>query len=519
MVPHRFSESDGMVAAETNACSLMEHKNAIVIGAGVAGMATAIRLAVQGFEVDVVEKNAYPGGKLSHFTIGDYSFDAGPSLFTQPQNFEELFAFAGESLADYLSYERENVSCRYFFEDGTRVTAFADLQRFADELKVKLGESEESLFAYLKQSGDMYTHIGELFLNYSLHTKDILFSKRIGKALNTLRWSYLLGSLHQHNAKAFRNPKTVQLFNRYATYNGSNPYKAPGMLGLIPHLEHNEGTFYPKGGMISLTNAIYKLALKKGVRFHFNTAAERIIHDDKKIKSVVAAGKTMEADVVVSNMDAYFTYGKLLQEPLRADKILKQERSSSAVIFYWGISRSFQELGLHNIFFTENYEAEFDHLFRLHSLYDDPTVYINITAKSEPGVHAPAGKENWFVMVNAPANHGQDWEAYREKYRSVILSKLSRMLKTDIAPLIEEEAVLDPVLIETRTDSYMGSLYGTSSNSRMAAFMRHPNFSKQWQGLYFVGGSVHPGGGIPLCMKSAKIASEMIVNDLSKKRG
>jgi phytoene desaturase len=315
------------------------------------------------------------------------------------------------------------------------------------------------------------------------------------------------------NAAHFKNQKTVQLFNRYATYNGSDPYKAPGMLSLIPHLEHNEGSFYPKGGMISITHALYKLALKKGVIFHFNTPVERIIQQDKKVTGVVANHENIFAEVVVSNMDVYFTYKHLLGDPHRSKKLLKQERSSSALIFYWGIKKEFSALGLHNIFFAKDYKAEFDHLFRLKKMYDDPTVYINITGKCEPGLQAPDGKENWFVMVNAPANVGQDWETYRTKYRAAIIAKLNRVLKTDIEPLIEEEQVLDPVLIESKTASFMGSLYGTSSNAKMAAFLRHPNFSKTIKGLYFVGGSVHPGGGIPLCLKSAKIMSEIVAGD------
>jgi phytoene dehydrogenase-like protein len=151
-------------------------------------------------------------------------------------------------------------------------------------------------------------------------------------------------------------------------------------------------------------------------------------------------------------------------------------------------------------------------------MYDDPTVYINITAKCEPGLQAPKGKENWFVMVNAPANAGQDWQSYREKYRRAIIQKLNRVLQTDIEPFIETEEVLDPVSIESATSSFMGSLYGTSSNSKMAAFLRHPNFTDAIQGLYFVGGSVHPGGGIPLCLKSAKIMSEMVKDDLKKRQ-
>ncbi len=486
---------------------------AIVIGAGVAGLASAIRLAVQGMEVTVYEKNSYPGGKLSHFTIGDYQFDAGPSLFTQPQNLEELFALAGEQITDYFSYHKMPVSCHYFYEDGTTVKAYADRDQFDRELVEQLGETPGTLATYLKRSERIYHDIGSVFLQHSLHKRVTLFKANILRALKATRWPYLFRTMHQLNSRYFRNAKTVQLFNRYATYNGSNPYQAPGMLSLIPHLEHNEGSFYPKGGMISITNALYQLALKKGVHFYFNTPVQRIIHTEGKVCGVVVNDENRTADTVVSNMDVYFTYRHLMNDSSKARQVLQQERSSSALIFYWGIRKEFPQLDLHNIFFTLDYQAEFDHLFRLKKMYPDPTVYINITSKCEPGVQAPAGCENWFVMVNAPANIGQDWETYRTLYREAIITKLNRLLQTDLEPLIEVEELLDPVLIESRTASYMGSLYGTSSNSKMAAFLRHPNFTNAVKGLYFVGGSVHPGGGIPLCLLSAKIMSEIVAKD------
>jgi phytoene desaturase len=323
--------------------------------------------------------------------------------------------------------------------------------------------------------------------------------------------------MHAMNARHFTNAKTVQLFDRYATYNGSNPYKAPGMLSLIPHLEHNEGVYYPNGGMISIAKALYQLALKKGVIFYFDSPVERIIQHERKVKGVVVGGENVEADLVISNLDVYFTYCHLLQNENKAHTILKQERSSSALIFYWGIKKEFPQLDLHNIFFTKNYREEFDHLFRSKKMYHDPTIYINITAKCEPGLQSPEGTENWFVMVNVPANVGQDWVSYGAAYKKVIINKLNRILQADIEPLIETEEIMDPVLIESKTGSFMGSLYGTSSNTRMAAFLRHPNFSKTINGLYFVGGSVHPGGGIPLCLRSAKIMSEMVADDLKNR--
>jgi phytoene dehydrogenase-like protein len=164
---------------------------------------------------------------------------------------------------------------------------------------------------------------------------------------------------------------------------------------------------------------------------------------------------------------------------------------------------------MHNIFFSKDYEHEFHSIFNENTVCDDPTVYINITSKHKPD-DAPQAQQNWFVMVNVPPNKGQDWDALIALTKKAVLSKLSRLLKKDIEPLIINESILDPRSIESKTASYQGSLYGTSSNNRYAAFLRQANFSKQIQNLYFCGGSVHPGGGIPLCLLSAKIVSELI---------
>ncbi len=487
-------------------------KKAIIIGAGVAGIATAIRLCVQGFETSVYEKNSFAGGKMHDLLINGFHFDAGPSLFTQPGNVSELFDLAGEPIESYFRYHQLPVSCHYFYEDGSVIKAFGDKELFAKEIAEKTNDTQQSLLSYLDKAANIYNRIGNIFLNFSLHKRKTFYKAPLLKAITATRLPYLFRSLHQVNAKHFRDKRTVQLFNRYATYNGSDPYKAPGILSLIPHLEHNEGSFYPEGGMISIAKALYALAVKKGVHFYFDTPVQRIIHNDSKVVGIVANNVNINADIVVSNMDVYLTHKHLLHDESKAKKLLRQERSSSAIIFYWGIQKEFPELALHNILFAENYKAEFANLFNKKGIYQDPTVYINITSKEEPGIQAPVGGENWFVMINVPANKGQDWEAARAAARAAVISKINRVLKTDIEPLIVAEEIADPVTIEAATATYMGSLYGTSSNSKGAAFLRHPNFSKTIEGLYFAGGSVHPGGGIPLCLKSAKIVAELVVD-------
>ena len=488
----------------------MQDSKAIVIGTGVGGLAISIRLALKGYQVEVFEKNSYPGGKLSAFEKDGFRFDAGPSLFTQPQNIEELFTLAGEPLEKYFSYQRVPIANKYFYENGKQVKAFTDAEDFAKEMKLQLNEDPQVVLKYLQQSKKLYENIGLLFLEHSLHRAKTWFHSRVFKAFLTLKLPYLFQSLHQYNSSKFSSPEAVQLFNRFATYNGSSPYKTPAMLSLIPHLEQNEGTFYPTGGMISITNALYQLALKKGVKFHFDSPVQRIIHDNGNISGVEVNEQVYSAKIIVSNADVYFTYKNLLANLSMAKKVLKQERSSSAVIFYWGIKKKFPQLELHNIFFSKEYKNEFEYIFKEGKLSSDPTVYINITSKMQAN-QSPEGKENWFVMVNAPANLGQNWEELKKALRENILLKLSRMLGEDIGAQIETEHTLDPIMIEQQTASYMGSLYGTSSNSKFAAFLRHANFTSSIKGLYFCGGSVHPGGGIPLCLKSAKIVSDLIV--------
>ena len=494
----------------------MNSKNAIVIGSGVAGLAAAIRLAVQGFAVSVYEKNEMPGGKLSAFEKDGFKFDAGPSLFTQPQNIEELFELANEPIQNYFEYNKVDIACKYFYENGTQINAYTNANLFAEELEKTVNENAATVKKYLATSEKIYNSIGTIFLNHSLHKKRTWLHIRVIKALSTLKFSYLFKSLGNYN-KQFKAKETQQIFNRFATYNGSNPFKAPAMLSLIPHLEQNQGTFYPVGGMINITNALYKLALKKGVSFTFNANVQKIICLENYVKGIVVNNKNIFADVIVSNSDVYYTYKNLLSNEHKASHVLKQERSSSAFVFYWGINKAFTNLGLHNILFAENYAKEFEAIFKTKTIYSDPTIYINITSK-EDAHQAPSNKENWFVMINVPADTNYNVDELKVIARKNIVTKLNRILNTNIEEHIIFEDTLHPQTIQSNTSSYLGSLYGTSSNSKMAAFLRHKNFIGGIKNLYCCGGSVHPGGGIPLCLKSAKIVSDLVQEDYKKKR-
>ncbi|MEA5402361.1 1-hydroxycarotenoid 3,4-desaturase CrtD [Arcicella sp. DC2W] len=489
-------------------------KKVAIIGAGIGGISTAIRLAQKGFEVSVFEANSYAGGKLSSFDLNGYRFDAGPSLFTLPNLVEELFELVDKNPKEYFEYIKLPDICHYFWEDATKLTAWAENERFAKEVEDVTGEPAQKILDFLKDSAFKYEVLDGLFLQDSLHKFSTWTSAKALKGYLNLPRLGIFGTMNEANEKLFKNPKIVQLFNRYATYNGSDPYQTPATLNIIPHLEYNIGAFFPKKGMVSITNSLVKLAEDLGVQFFYESKVEEILVEKDKVTGIRYSNiseKSIEKafDVVVSNMDVTPTYRKLMPHQKHPDRLLNQPKSSSGVIFYWGIKKQFAELGLHNIFFSDDYQQEFNTMFQEKTICKDPTVYINITSKLKPD-DAPEGCENWFVLINAPANEGQNWDKIIADTRQNVIQKVSRILGENIGDLIECEEILDPRTIETKTSSAQGALYGNSSNNRYAAFLRHANFSSKIKNLYFVGGSVHPGGGIPLAISSAKIACKYI---------
>ena len=484
-------------------------KKVIVIGSGIAGLAVSIRLALKGYNVQVFEQNSYPGGKLSSFSIKDYRFDAGPSLFTMPHLVTELFKLAGEDVKNYFEFSKKEIACNYFWQDGTSFTAYGERKKFLKEVEKIFDEPQYNVDQYLKKAKKKYDLTSSLFLEQSLHKVKTFISLDTLKALFQLKTFELQKSLHQANTQSFSSPHLIQLFDRYATYNGSDPYQTSGIMTLIQHLESAYGTFVPKKGMVSITESLYGLAKRLGVKFSFETVVKEIKVELGVISGIKTKSGSFSSDYVISNMDVFHTYKKLLPNEILPINRLKQERSSSAVIFYWGIKQSFPDLDLHNIFFSKNYKKEFQAIFKDKTVSEDPTIYINITSKEVVG-DAPKGCENWFIMINTPADHGQDWTQIVNRLRSHIITNISKRLNVNLKNLIVCEEVLTPPDIESKTQSYMGALYGASSNDTMAAFLRHPNFSNRIKNLYFCGGSVHPGGGIPLCLLSAKIVDELM---------
>jgi phytoene desaturase len=486
-------------------------KRIAVIGAGLGGLSAAARLAAKGYEVHLFEKNSDAGGKASQFYEQSFRFDTGPSLLTMPFVLNDLFDECGEKLSDFLSLNKLEIICRYFYNDGTVINAFSDFNKFAEEISEKTIDDDDSLNEFLDYSRRIYELTSDLFLFNSPTSFKTLFNKKALHTLLNINKIDTFRTVHQATSEFFKDKKLIQLFDRYATYNGSNPFEAPATLNIIPYVEFFPGSYLPVGGIYSVTEALKKLAEKKSVRFHFNSYVEKILLENKTATGIKVNGNDLQFDSIISNVDVNITFRNLLDNinTFESRRYKKLKPSLSGVVFYWGIDDQFPQLETHNIIFSENYRDEFDQLTKMQIIPDEPTIYIYISSKLNKN-DAPEGKENWFVMINAPYDNGQNWQQEISKARQNIIHKINKTLKTNIEEKILFEKILTPQTIEEATAAFRGSIYGISSDKRSSAFLRQQNKSRTIKNLFFCGGSAHPGGGIPLVILSGKIVSDLI---------
>ena len=487
-------------------------KKIIIIGAGLGGLSAAIRLAVKGFSVTILEKNETAGGKVNFVEENGYSFDTGASLLTMPHVFRELFEFAGKRLEDYLEIVPLEPICRYFWTDGAELEVSTDLQKTESEI-AKLNPGDVSGFRdYLADSRRKYEVAERTFLAHSLNDLPNLLRPKYFKDLLVIS---SLKTLNAHNQKYFQSPKLQQLFNRFATYNGSSPYQVPATFALIPFVEFGLGAWSVRGGIYQIPKALEKLARELGVEFRFNAPVEKILVENKKAIGVKPQNsELLKSDFVIANADAIETYRNLLDEKDRPHfsnkRIEKTEPSCSGFVLLLGVKKKFDQLAHHNIFFSDDYKAEFDAIFKLKRPAKNPTIYICATSRSDE-TQAPKNCENLFVLVNAPYTSKEiDWSKEAKNYRNLIIKKLEEFGLNDLEKSIEVEKIITPTDLENKYLANKGSIYGVSSNGIFSAFFRPPNQSRDIANLFFSSGSTHPGGGMPLVLLSGKIVSEMI---------
>jgi phytoene desaturase len=490
-----------------------------IIGSGLGGMATACRLARQGLKVIVYEKNHSYGGKAGNLRL-DFEdpsnknswaiFDTGPSLMTMPFVYESLFKDCGYNLKDYLEYKKLSEYCRYFWQDGQRAVM---TEKGLDNL---FGVEKKVVDAYLERAKRVYELTKEVFLENEFNWQ-ILLKPKFWQAFINFGVLSPLQTLHNFNQKELQEEHLIQIFDRYATFNGSSPFKTPATMRLISYIENSQepnlGVFNPRNGIRDIPKAIYELALELGVVFAFNTEVEKIVEIQSKVAGVVVEDNFLEHQIVVSNQDYYSTQEKLLGRDLKNKGKLLQNLSSSVVVFYWAVKTDQQIFGLHNTIFSQNYKQEFEDIFSLKSIPDDPTIYLNIACLESPQM-CSQGYQNWFVVINVGIKKDYTQSQLQiQNLRKNVLSKLSAVVGFKVEEKIVAQKIFTPLDLQNFTFSPFGSLYGLSSNSLFSAFLRPKLQDEKIRNLFYVGGSVHPGGGMPLAVLGAKMVADKIIKN------
>ncbi|MBN2410722.1 phytoene desaturase [candidate division KSB1 bacterium] len=488
-------------------------KSIAIIGGGLGGLSSAIRLARMGFKVKLFENNETVGGKMNEIRLGSCRFDSGPSLITMPFVIDELFEFAGYQRRSFLEFQPIEPICRYFFHDGTIFDASSDRKLMSEHIgQLTAGDIKafEKFFNYSKR---IYDRTADIFLFSPVH-----------ELKHMLKWKYLPTLLKFYQIDPFRtvnkavrsfftDERLIQIFNRYSTYNGSNPFRAPATLNIIPYVENGLGGFYIMGGIYRLVEALQTIAKQLGVEIFLSSHVEKIFSNKNVVQGILVNGERVNADYVICNADVVTSYNDLIDGyPQIRKRMNKLEPSLSGLVFFWGINERHVLLKHHNILFSADYEKEFKQIFDDLKAPDNPTIYIAITSKKDKN-HAPKDWENWFVLLNMPYLHQQqNWKVIAEKMKNIVITRLLE-IGIDIRSKIREEKIMSPEDFYTLYKSNKGSIYGISSNSPAMAFKRPANRDRNIKGLYFASGSVHPGGGVPLVMLSGKLTAELILEN------
>jgi len=492
--------------------------NIVVIGAGIGGMSAAARLAKAGHEVTIYENSDRSGGKCRTEWFGDYAFDTGPSLLTLPAVYRDLFLKTGKRIEHVLNIKPVDPAFNYHFSDGSSVL-FPNLSNpnTYNEIEKSYGLVASNQWKELIDRAERMWEVSrEPFIESELNSIFSLLKRK--NLLRDIKEIAPFTSLRKLSEKLKLDPHLQMIVDRYATYTGSDPRSAPAVLLTIAFVESTFGAWHIEGGVGQLSTALEQRCSDLGVKFKFNTLVSQILVNNNHATGIKTSdGKEFKADLVVANSDAEYIYNKLLANNVNAARSERRKlkfatKSLSGFSLLLGLDNSKGKafpIDHHNVYFPNNYDAEFDDVFTKQIPVQDPTIYI--CAPKDPHMTKGENKEAWFVLVNAPRHQvvgGWDWREGGAEYAQKIIQKLDD-LGLNVSSRLDFMKYRTPADLENYAMAPGGSIYGSSSNSAASAFLRTKNRSKI-KGLFCVGGSSHPGGGLPLVGISAEIVANTI---------
>lgn len=495
----------------------MSKPTALIIGAGIGGIATAGRLARKGYEVTVLEKNETPGGRANQIMQDGHRFDIGPTLFLMPEVWEETFAALGERMSDHLDLRRIDPTYKVHFEDGLQLELTSDIGRMQTQLEKIEKTAFTGFLNYIAEGARHYKMSLEKFVGRNFYN---IFEYLSLANLPLIFQLKALQKHHNNTGRFFKDERLKAAFTFQNMYLGLSPFDAPATYSLLQYTELAEGVWYPMGGMYAAIQALVSVAEKLGVNFVYNMPVKKIITADSRVEGVETAdGKQWKADIFVGNADLPYIYKELLPDVRASKKLEELLYTCSTIMFYWGVDKEYNQIAHHNVFLGGDYKASFDRIFEDHTLPEMPSFYVHAPGRTDPAA-APSGEDTLYVLVpvgHLDARSKQDWNALVDRARETVLNRLAvEMGAEDLREHIKFEIVYQPEVWKERFNLEKGAAFGLSHNFWQVGYLRPQNRHKKYRNLYFAGASTHPGTGLPIVLLSARLTTERILKEQSK---
>lgn len=483
-------------------------RKVVVVGAGISGLATAALLAKDGYEVTVLEKNSFLGGRASFFTEGGYFFDKGPSWYMMPEVFDRFFAIFGKKTSDYYNLKRLSIHHKIFFDSQKTYTISDDVEENARVFEKEEKGAAAQLKKYLAESKFIYEKAMKELVMLDYDSPRQILKLKLFYYLFRFR---LFTNLHSHVRKYFKSKELQKILEFTTVFLGGSPYNTPAFYSLVAHADFNLGIFYPMGGMNEITKALIRLGKEFGVEILTDQEVTKIVSEDKYASKVLVGKRSFKADILVNSMDyRNFEVNLLTKKDQSYPKKywFQKTLSPSAFIIYLGINKKLKNTQHHNLYFDQSWEDHFKKVFGEKTWPENPSYYVHIPSKTDPSV-APSGCESLMFLV--PVAPGlADNEKIRESFAKKIISHFEGIIGEEIAPFVKVKRVYAHNDFIREYNAFSGSAFGLAHTLRQTAIFRPKNKSKKLKNLYHVGQYTNPGVGVPICLLSAQITRNLI---------
>jgi phytoene desaturase len=494
---------------------MAEGRTAVIIGAGIGGITTALYLAKNGYSVNVYEKNSAPGGRCSQIIRDGHRFDLGATMLMMPGIYRSVFKSLGLDMDKSLSTIPLEDLYRIYFDDGRVLSFTSDRERMKEELEKIEPGSYSKAEDYVSKGYKIYKLSLKNLIDRNFFNAFGFFTPKMVPLLFRIK---AFTPHFKYAMKFYKHPHLLMAYTFQNIYVGQSPFDSPALFSMVPAAELTEGSYFPsRDGLFSVVKKLTEAGRKNGVQFHFNSPVNKIMVRGKTAEGIILQdGSEIKADILIANADLPYVYRELLPDRRASLHLEKLKYSCSAICFHWGLDKTFPQLGQHNVFLSDGFKKGLDMIFKEKSVGENPSFYIHAPARTD-STAAPSGHDTISVVVAAghlDKNFNQDWEAQKKKTRAAVIRRLRKLGLEDFEEHIKFEICFTPKDWETACNISRGSVFGSlGHNIFQMGYFRPHNRHDKYKNLYFAGGSTHPGNGIPNVLISAKLVSERILKE------